>query len=98
MTEITRATKAGVRRWFAANVGRRVTTEQVRPDGRTWTPGPRTIERQGSTKFALDGSTWIEPDANAQILSLTPDMVTIRSFHSDGRIWHTTTYLLVTGE
>jgi hypothetical protein len=86
--------KAGMRRWFAENVGRTVVTEQIRPDGRTWTPGPRTIERQGRTKFALDGSVWIEPDANAEVTALTDREVTVVARFSDGRIWHATTYRL----
>jgi hypothetical protein len=94
----TAPTKAGVRRWFATNVGRQVTTEQVRPDGRTWAPGPRTIERHGTSKFALDGSIWIEPDATTDVLNVSDDAVTVRSYFSDGRIWHTTTYALVKGE
>jgi hypothetical protein len=85
------ATKAGALRWFAERVGREVDTVQVRPNGMSWEPGLRTVERQGASAFALDGST-MRIDRDHVVLEVSGERVRLEWLDSDGVTIHVTTY------
>lgn len=85
------ATKAAALRWFAERVGREVTTVQVRPDGMTWEPGARTVQRKGADSFRLDDST-MRITADHNVLDVTDSMVRIEWVDEDGVTINVTTY------
>lgn len=87
--------KAAAIRFFTAHIGQVFHTFQVRPDGRRWEPGPRTLAPNGERRFTLDGST-VEFTAAHRVTAVTDTSVTVELLtdtdDNDGRVIHTTTY------
>lgn len=83
--------RAAAMRWFAQRVGQEVHTLQVHPSGRTWVPGPRTVEPYGKVGFVLNDSH-VRFTKGHEVHEVTDDRVVVEWQDEDGVRIHVTTY------
>lgn len=88
------ATKAGAERWLGSHLGCAIGTVQSLANGRTWTPGPRTLSKRSARDWTLDGSS-LTLTPNHTVIHIDDDNLTVQWSEDDGTMIHITTYSVI---
>ena len=88
-------TVAAAHRWLDAHLGATIATVQSDQDERTtWSPQDRTLSKQFTTSWLLDGST-VRITREHTVVAVT-DTALVLDWHDErGRLIHRTTYTVV---